>query len=56
MISNAEQYSISFQDEFYRVIIHGILHLVGFKDKTDEEAKEMRFQENEALKVLETNS
>jgi ssRNA-specific RNase YbeY (16S rRNA maturation enzyme) len=28
------------------VIIHGVMHLVGFKDKTDEEAQTMRAQEN----------
>ena len=47
--SNAKAYNISFANELYRVIIHGILHLCGFKDKTSEEKKKYRQMENEAL-------
>ncbi len=47
---NAETFSVSFQDELHRVIIHGILHYCGYKDKTEEEATLMRTKENEALK------
>lgn len=39
-------------DEIYRVIIHGILHLCGFEDNTPEEIEEMRKIEDEALKKL----
>lgn len=39
-------------DEIYRVIIHGILHLCGFEDNTPEEIEEMRKMEDEALKKL----
>ncbi len=39
-------------DEIYRVIIHGILHLCGFEDNTPEEIEEMRRMEDEALKHL----
>lgn len=39
-------------DEIYRVIIHGILHLCGFEDNTPEEIDEMRRMEDEALKQL----
>ncbi|HOK39282.1 MAG TPA: rRNA maturation RNase YbeY [Bacteroidales bacterium] len=39
-------------DEIYRVIIHGILHLCGFEDNTPEEIEEMRRMEDEALKQL----
>ena len=38
-----------FNQEFYRVIIHGVLHLLGQGDKSDSEATEMRRQEEEAL-------
>jgi rRNA maturation RNase YbeY len=48
--SNAEKYKVKFDEELYRVIIHGVLHLCGVKDKTKEEKKEMRIHENEALK------
>lgn len=38
--------------ELYRVIIHGILHLIGFEDHTDEEKSTMRAKENEAIDIL----
>ena len=44
--ANAEKFGVEFIDELHRVIIHGVMHLVGFKDKTDEEAQMMRAQEN----------
>ena len=50
--SNAASLNISFAEELNRVIIHGILHLCGFKDKTDAEAVIMRKKENEALILL----
>lgn len=49
---NAKQEGVSFQEELRRVIIHGVLHLLGFGDKTDAEAFEMRAQENNALKMF----
>lgn len=39
---NAEQNQIDFKNELARVIIHGILHFMNYKDKTAEEAKKMR--------------
>lgn len=50
---NAEKYSNgNFLDELNRVIIHGILHLLGYKDKTDEEKQLMRQKENFYLEKL----
>ncbi len=49
---NATDFKVSFQDELHRVIIHGILHYCGYKDKTDEDAKLMRQKENHHLKSL----
>ncbi len=46
---NAEQMGKPFKDEFHRVLAHGVLHLIGFKDKTDEDAKMMRSQEEKCL-------
>lgn len=46
---NAHIYSISPEEELHRVMAHGLLHLVGYKDKSDEEKSEMRFQENAVL-------
>lgn len=49
---NAAKFSKSFENEFLRVVVHGTLHLCGYKDKTDEEAKVMRQKEDEALTFL----
>lgn len=46
---NAQQFNVSFEEELHRVIIHGVLHLLGQGDKTDNEAAEMRRQEQESL-------
>ncbi|QCK13637.1 rRNA maturation RNase YbeY [Mangrovivirga cuniculi] len=46
---NADSLGLSFNEEIRRVIIHGFLHLVGFKDKTDEESDNMRLAEDNAL-------
>ena len=43
---NSKIYSESFENEFKRVLIHGSLHLVGFKDSTEDEKKIMRNLEN----------
>jgi len=50
--SNAILMNIPFEKELNRVIIHGILHLCGFKDKTPEESKKMRLLEDNALSFL----
>lgn len=49
---NADSFSLSFQQELCRVIIHGILHLCGYKDKTEEEQVLMTKKEDEALDIL----
>lgn len=49
--SNAEEMGVSYEDELLRVIIHGILHLCGIKDKTPDERAEMEAAENAALKL-----
>lgn len=48
---NSVKFSESFELEAKRVIIHGILHLLGLKDKTETEALEMRSAENRALEL-----
>ncbi|MBO7541345.1 MAG: rRNA maturation RNase YbeY [Bacteroidales bacterium] len=50
---NAKTFGCTFEHELHRVIIHGVLHLLGNKDKTDAEATAMRKKENQALKNLE---
>ena len=50
--SNADIFKTDFYNELSRVIIHGILHLCGLKDKTIKTRKEMTNAENEALYKL----
>lgn len=47
--SNAKTYSVPLQEEFLRVIIHGVLHLCGIDDKSEEAQAEMTQCENSAL-------
>ena len=49
---NAKDFNVSFIEELQRVIIHGVLHYCGYKDKTDTEAKFMREKENYYLAQL----
>lgn len=49
---NAKSFEVSFNEELHRVMIHGILHFMGYKDKTDEESQEMRQKENDAIRIL----
>lgn len=50
---NAVKFEVSFYEELYRVILHGVLHLVGYNDKTGEEKKVMREKENYYLKKID---
>lgn len=52
IIDNAHMLGCSLEEETHRVIIHGVLHLIGYKDKTDHEAAEMRKWENDSLSIL----
>lgn len=49
---NAKIFKVSFEQELRRVIIHGVLHLCGQADKTEEEATQMRQKEEEALALF----
>ena len=49
---NASAFNENFNMELFRVIIHGILHLCGFNDKTTKEQKEMRQKENHYLNLI----
>lgn len=53
---NARLYNVPFAQELHRVIIHGILHLCGYRDKTTDEQAAMRTKENEALQLLDALS
>lgn len=49
--SNAEQQGATYEEELHRVIIHGILHLVGINDKGPGEREIMEAAENKALEM-----
>ncbi len=51
---NAEKFGVPFEQELHRVVIHGVLHLLGQGDKSDAEAVEMRRQEEETLVLWNT--
>jgi rRNA maturation RNase YbeY len=46
---NAGTYKVAFLEELHRVIIHGVLHFCGYKDKTKKQQETMSCKENEAL-------
>lgn len=50
---NAKKFNVAFEEELKRVIIHGVLHLCGYKDKTTKDSELMRKKENWALKKFE---
>jgi len=52
VIDNANDFDVSFEEELKRVVIHGVLHLCGFKDKSEEDTVIMRNKENEKIKMF----
>lgn len=48
---NAVEYGSTFEDELNRVIVHGVLHLMGYDDHTDEDITQMRAKENASLQL-----
>ncbi|MBW2937268.1 rRNA maturation RNase YbeY [Aureisphaera sp. CAU 1614] len=51
---NASEYKVSFNEELHRVIIHGVLHLCGYKDKSEADESQMRFKENFYLQAFQS--
>jgi len=49
--SNADLFSVTENEELHRIIIHGLLHLCGLRDKTDEERTLMQQAEDKALEL-----
>ena len=49
---NAERYNIEFDRELKRVMAHGLLHLMGYKDKSAEDKRVMRTKEDEKMKLF----
>ena len=49
---NSIFYKTDFSEELHRVIVHGVLHLIGYDDHCDEDIKVMRSKENYYLQIL----
>ena len=49
---NALNYAVSFEQELYRVIAHGMLHLCGYQDESEAEIKLMRSKEDHYLQKI----
>lgn len=49
---NATDFKISFEEELKRVMIHGVLHYCGYKDKTEKDEALMRNKEDEKIKMF----
>lgn len=52
VLENAQKFKVDFDTELKRVMIHGVLHLCGYKDKTKADAELMRKKENSAIKLF----
>lgn len=50
---NSVEYGTEFNDELNRVIVHGLLHIIGYDDHTEEQTREMRSKENYYLSLRE---
>lgn len=49
---NALDFSVTFDEELKRVLVHGVLHYCGFKDKSEEDEQLMRQKEDEKIKMF----
>jgi len=50
---NAVDFNVTFFDELKRVMVHGVLHYCGYKDKSEEESLLMRNKENQYLELFD---
>ncbi len=55
LLENSKVFDITFENELYRILAHGVLHLIGYKDKTIKDKKMMTFKEDYYLKLLLDN-
>jgi rRNA maturation RNase YbeY len=52
VVENAKDFNVTFEEELRRVIVHGILHYCGYKDKNEEDENLMRQKEEEKMKMF----
>ena len=50
---NAKKLNLPFSEELHRVMIHGVLHLMGYDDKTEDQRVEMKSMEDYWLRLNE---
>ena len=49
---NAQDFNVTFEEELKRVLVHGVLHYCGYKDKSEEDEQLMRSKEDEKIKMF----
>jgi probable rRNA maturation factor len=54
VLENAQKFSQPIESELNRVMIHGILHYLGFKDKSENDKQKMRLEEDKCLGLLDS--
>jgi len=52
VVENAKHYEVDEKEEMRRVMAHGVLHLMGFNDKSTEEKSQMKMMENKFIKMF----
>ena len=52
VLDNAQDFKVSFDDELKRVLVHGVLHYCGYKDKSPAEEIQMRHKEEEKMALF----
>ena len=55
VVENAKIFNVNYLTELHRVMVHGLLHLLGYKDKNDKDANTMREKENYYLNKFTNN-
>jgi probable rRNA maturation factor len=49
---NAQDFNVTFEEELKRVLVHGVLHYCGYKDKSEKDEQIMRSKENEKIDMF----
>ncbi|WP_395043378.1 rRNA maturation RNase YbeY [Flavobacterium sp.] len=52
VLENAQDFNVTFEEELKRVLVHGILHYCGYKDKNEQDEQLMRAKEDEKIKMF----
>jgi rRNA maturation RNase YbeY len=52
IVENSIEFQTTFENELSRVLVHGVLHLIGYKDKNEKDKLLMTERENYYIKVL----